>query len=155
MIKLHKAGILGKVMEAWECLVPGAVYEETVERGIKEAYPDAEEIGELVRGRVRSSRDPRAQRMLRRARSLGKGEREALHLFFSEGADAIVSDDRAFLSFLREHSLPALPPALVLVELVGEGIITPEEGLEALERMRGLIRESMYSRAREKINKGG
>ena len=44
LIKLAKAGALERVLEAWTCLVPRAVYVETVERGLEAAYPDAAAI---------------------------------------------------------------------------------------------------------------
>ncbi|MCS7240992.1 MAG: hypothetical protein NZ651_07100 [Candidatus Bipolaricaulota bacterium] len=156
LIKLYKAGILEKILDLWEVLVPAAVYEETVQRGIEEAYPEAEALGRLIVGRVRvPPKDPRAQRILRTARSLGRGERETLHLFFAEGAEGIVSDDRAFLGFLRRHALPGLPPALAVARLVEEERLNKKEALAALERMRGLVREEVYWRARARIEGGG
>ncbi|MEN3010612.1 MAG: hypothetical protein ABDI20_06535, partial [Candidatus Bipolaricaulaceae bacterium] len=142
LIKLYKAGILGKILDLWEVLVPAAVYEETAQRGMEEAYPEAETIGRLIAGRVRvAPKDPRAQRILRTTRSLGKGERETLHLFFAEGAEGIVSDDRAFLSVLRRHALPGFPPALALARLGEEGKLSKDEALAALEKMRDWVRE--------------
>lgn len=39
LIKLAKAGVLDVMVGTWECLVPRAVYVETVERGVQGAYP--------------------------------------------------------------------------------------------------------------------
>jgi predicted nucleic acid-binding protein len=153
LIKLAKAGGLGKLMETWDCLIPRAVYEETVQRGKEAAYSDAEEIDQLVRGHVLEppSEHPQAEMILAGAESLGRGEREALHLFFVEGADAVISDDRAFLAVLERADLPYLPPALVLVELTRCGGIGIGEAVEVLERMKGLIRPAVYERARENL----
>lgn len=153
---MYKSGILERVLELWKVSVPAAVYEETVQRGREEAYPDAEAIDRLIAKRVRTPRrDPRAQRILQTCPSLGKGEREALYLLLAEQADAVVSDDRAFLRILRRHNLPGLPPALVLPKLVEEGKLSKEEALQALERMRPLIRREAYLEARTRLEGGG
>ena len=152
LIKLAKSGALARVIREWHCLIPQAVYEETVERGKREAYPDAEEIERLVQGRVRpSGENEQAKEILTQARSLGRGEREALHLFFNEKADAIITDDRAFLAVLKRAKLPALPPALALVELARSGGIQLAEAGDALERMRGLIRADVHRQARRDL----
>ena len=49
LIKLAKAGILEVAVNAWNCLVPQAVYAETVEGGLQAAYPDALAIREVLR----------------------------------------------------------------------------------------------------------
>ena len=157
LIKLAKAGVLKRVVEAWDCYIPRAVYEETVERGKEEAYPDAEEIERIIRGRghVRkpSKEHPQAKEVLALAgaRSLGRGEREAIYLFFMEEADMIISDDRAFLAVLERAALPYLPPALALVELARWKGIGIEEALGALKKLKGLIKTEVYQRAEEDL----
>jgi len=152
LIKLAKSGILAQVIREWHCLVPQAVYEETVERGKQEAYPDAEEIERLVHGHVKPLREnEQAEAILVQARALGRGEQEALHLFFNERADVIITDDRAFLAVLKRAGLPALPPALALVELARFGGIQLAEAESALEMMKGLIRQEVYQLARRDL----
>ena len=156
LIKLAKSGVLAWVIRRWHCLIPQAVYEETVERGKVEAYPDAEGVERIIQGQghIRKFREhPQAKEVLALAgaRSLGRGEQEALHLFFVEEANAIITDDRASLKVLERAGLPALPPALVLVELARRGGIQLVEAENALERMKGLIRADVYQLAREDL----
>jgi len=159
LIKLAKAGVLEKVAGAWDFYIPQAVYEETVERGKEEAYPDAEEIERIIQGQGRghvrppSREHPRAKGILALAgaKSLGRGEQETLHLFFAEEADVIISDDRAFLAVLERAALPYLPPALALVELARRKGIGIEEAVEALEKMKRLIKAEVYQCAREDL----
>lgn len=154
LIKLVKAGVLEKVVKYY---IPQAVYEETVERGKEEAYPDAEEIERPIQGQghvLKPSREhPQAKGILALAGagSLGGGEQEAVYLFFVEEAEAIISDDQAFLAILERATLPYLPPALALVELARHGGIEIEEAVEALEKMKGLIKAEVYQRAREDL----
>lgn len=113
LIKLAKAGILGVVVKAWTCLIPQAVWAETVEGGREAAYPDALAIREALRPSMVQppARHPRAARLLQQKRGLGRGEQDALHLFFTARADAIVSDDAAFLTVLGQAGLRYIPPA--------------------------------------------
>jgi predicted nucleic acid-binding protein len=153
LIKLAKADILEVVFKAWDCLVPRAVYVETVERGIRAAYPDALVIREVLQPQaVRPMvRHPRATLLLQQKRNLGRGEQEALHLFFRARAHTIISDDAAFVTVLDQAGVPYLPPALVLVELVHHQQLEPRAALEGLERMRVLIRPEIYRMARSKL----
>ncbi|MGH7410104.1 MAG: hypothetical protein ACREJ6_03445, partial [Candidatus Methylomirabilis sp.] len=140
-------------MDDWNCMIPQAVYAETVDRGKQAAYPDALAIREvldpsMVRPLVRH---PRAARLLEQRRGLGRGEQEALHLFFAVPADAIISDDAAFVTVLDQAGLRYLPPALVLVQLAHERSLDPREALEGLERMRPFIRPEVYQAARSDL----
>lgn len=153
LIKLAKVGILEVVVGAWTCLIPQAVWAETVERGMKAAYPDALAIHEaLGRSTVQpASRHPRAAALLAHKRGLGRGEQEALHLFFAARADAIISDDIAFLTVLGHAGVRYLPPALVLVQLARERHLELRAALEGLEQMRPFVRPEVYQAARSDL----
>jgi hypothetical protein len=155
LIKLAKAGALERVVEAWTCLVPRAVYVET-ERGLEAAYPDAEAIRLVLPPATvrRAARHPRAAALLQGKRGLGRGEQEALHLFFAARADAIVTDDAAFVAMLAGAGLRYLVPALVLVRLVQRQYLEPAEALDCLERMRPFIRAGVYRAARDDLTAG-
>jgi hypothetical protein len=156
LIKLAKAGALERVVEAWTCLVPRAVYAEIVERGLEAAYPDAEAIRLVLPSTTvrRAARHPRAAALLQGKRGLGRGEQEALHLFFAARGDAIVTDDAAFVAMLAGAGLRYLVPALVLVRLVQGQYLEPAEALDCLERMRPFIRAEVYRAARDDLTAG-
>jgi len=149
LIKMNKAGILEMVARHAEVLLGPEIFREAVEEGKARGYPDAFEI-ELVSKQFTLKRPhvhPQADRILRE-RELGSGEREALQLYLSEEAEAIVSDDQAFLSLLEAHSVPYLTPAAIVVLLAERGILRPlEKAYEALERLRPLIRQEQYRAA--------
>ncbi len=111
LIKLAKADILKVMFKARDCLIPQAVYVETVERGVQAAYPDALAIREVLQPQtVRPMvHHPRATMLLQQKRSLGRGEREALHLFFRARAHTIISDDAAFVTVLDQAGVSYLP----------------------------------------------
>lgn len=71
-----------------------------------------------------------------------------MHLLVASRADAIVTDDSAFVSVLDHAALQYLPPALVLVQLTQQGHLNPEAALEGFERMRPFIRAEVYAAAR-------
>jgi hypothetical protein len=86
------------------CFVPRAVYVETVERGLEAAYPDASAIRQALPSAAihPPTRHRQAAALLEGKRGVGSGEREALHLFFRVRADAIVTDDAAFVATLMD-----------------------------------------------------
>lgn len=159
LIKLGKAGLLESLLENQEVLVPARVYEEAVVSGKLEQYEDARELERTLEKNRASiypaKADPRAGELLSGTPSLGAGERAALHLYHAEHAAAILSDDRVFLRFLSENSIPYLTPASVIVRFVEIGNLGQEDGLAALERLRKHIRESAYGKVREDLERQG
>lgn len=153
LIKLAKAGVLEPVVRAWKCLVPDAVYAETVVRGLEAAFPDALVIRHaLPPSAVQPpARHSRATALLEQTRSLGRGERDALHLFFTTRADAIVTDDAAFVSLLARTGVRYLLPALVPVLLTRQRHLDSLVAIEGLERMRPFIRADVYRAARNDL----
>jgi hypothetical protein len=97
------------------------------------------------------TRHPRAAALLEGTRGLGRGEQEALHLYFAARADAIVTDDAAFVRVLGRAGLRYVLPALVLVRLARERHLDPDEALNSLERMRPFIRAEVYRAAQDDL----
>ncbi len=155
LIKLGKSGLLGALVGSHELLVPEAVYEEAMVKGKQELYEDAFELERLLEEEsvsiVGLDPEPRADRLLEGVTSLGAGERSALRLYFAEGADAVLSDDRVFLNFLSRHSVPFLTPVNVIVGLAKSGRVSWKEGLEALEKLSGFVRADVYERANAEL----
>lgn len=163
LIKLCKAGVLEQVAQAFQCVIPEAVYHEAVVRGKERVYPDAEEIERIVMAAIpihhtptgylnpmqytSTSPDPKGE--------LGPGETAVLALAHQEES-VIVSDDRQFLSSLRNQHIPFLPTADLIVEMAHQQVISTEQAREALNRMRPLISRGAYQDAiQELFQEGG
>jgi predicted nucleic acid-binding protein len=153
LIKLGKSGALGSLLSAAQIVVPRSVYGEAVEAGKKEMYEDAFEL-EKVLGEggaevVEDQQDERAEKLLKDVTSLGAGERAALHLLFAREADAVLTDDRAFLNVLGRAGIRTLTPAAAIVSLFESGRLSKAEAIEALGSIEGLLREEVYEAALE------
>ena len=153
LIKLGKSGALGCLLSAAEITVPRSVYREAVEAGKKEMYEDAFEL-EKVLGEggaevVEDQQDERAEKLLKGVTSLGAGERAALHVLFAREADAVLTDDRAFLNVLGRAGIRTLTPAAAIVSLFESGRLSKAEAIEALGSIEGLLREEVYEAAME------
>lgn len=155
LIKLGKSGALAALLSAAEVLVPEAVYEESVVTGKQEMYDDAFELeSELREGGakiIQAVENEQAERLLAGAPSLGPGERAALRVAYESEADAILTDDRAFLGFLAGSGIRALVPAAAIVLLVERGALSVEGAVEALVRIKGSIRSEVYEAAMEDL----
>lgn len=167
LIKLEKAGLLDLLADRYHCLVPEAVYKETVIKGKKGLYEDAFEIEEIVEEKIdciKVEETDKAKKILEIGdpTSLGQGEKRALGLYFQEEGDVVLSDDRTFLNLLARHEqttenireVPFLTPANVIVEMARKGIISSEQAREGLNRIKGLIRESSYRQALQDLDRG-
>lgn len=155
LIKLGKSGALAALLSVAEVLVPEAVYEEAVVVGKKALYEDAFELERMLRAggaRIFSElEDERATETLEGVTSLGAGERAALHAAFVAGADAVLTDDRAFLGVLARAGIVALVPAAAIVSLAEAGAMSLEEAAAALGRIEDSVRREVYEAAMEEL----
>ncbi len=139
-------------------LVPRAVWVEAVEEGKREMYEDAyvlervlEEGGAEVIGH--EAREEAEELFRVSSASFGAGEREALAAFFAHGADAILTDDRAFLALLVGASppVPTLVPSATIVTLAEGGKMSVAEAKAALGKIEHSVRAEAYGAAKQEL----
>ena len=150
LIKLHRAGVLGQMVNAFQCTVPEAVYYEVVTKGKERLHQDAEEIEYILEEEVEVIRTEQAQGET----GLGAGETAVLTLAVQDQDAIVVSDDRRFLALLSARGLPFLTPADLLVVLTRRRILTRGEAMKALERLRPMVRALAFWEAREELEQG-
>jgi hypothetical protein len=153
LIKLQKAGLLQLLVQHAEVLIGPEVFREAVTEGKARGYPDAAALEQVLHMHQLLSaplRHPHAVQVLQGTR-LGPGETEALHLYFHARGDAIISDDRAFVTLLLTHHLPVLTPAAVVVTLCDWELVTVPHARQALARLRPLIRAEQYHAAQTEL----
>jgi hypothetical protein len=92
-----------------------------------------------------------AERLLEDAPALGPGERAALRVAYEGEADAILTDDRAFLGFLAGAGMRALVPAAAIILLAERGAVPVGKAEQALGRIEGSIRSEVYEAAMEDL----
>jgi hypothetical protein len=150
LIKTNKAGILAILAQHVELLIGPAIFREAVTAGKARGYPDAAVLEQIIHRCVQQKRPqghPRTAQMVQSV-AVGAGEREALDLYLGEHADAVLSDDRGFLSLLSAHRIPYVTPAAVLVALCDWDVLTVQDAAHALELLCPLIRAEQYHAAR-------
>lgn len=150
LIKLHRAGVLGQMVNAFRCTVPEAVYHEVVTRGKERLHQDAEEIEHILGEEVEVIRTEQAYGET----GLGAGEMAVLTLAVQYQNAIVVSDDRRFLALLTVRGLRFLTPADLLVVLARRRILTKGEAQKALERLRPMVRAVAFWEAREELEQG-
>lgn len=126
LIKLTKAGLKERVCEAWEVSIPRAVKRETVEQAPHR--PDAIRVKSNIedgRLRVAGGREREA-----------RGEDAVLRLYTKGSFGAVATDDVRFIRLLRGMGVPYAVPAVIVVALRQEGVLTAEEAGQALTALR-------------------
>jgi len=150
LIKMQKAGLLALLVHHTKVYIGPEVFREAVTEGKARGYPDAVALEQLLQPhwpQPAPPTHPHAVQVLQSTR-LGPGETEALRLYFHAQCEAILSDDRAFVTLLLMHRIPVLTPAAIVVALCEWGLVTVECAAQALERLRPLIRTEHYHAAR-------
>ncbi len=146
LIKLTKAGILPMITSHIRCLVPHQVLAETLAAKHK-LLEDAMMIENLVNeGKIEVS-----EAKISGDKEIGKGEQAALMRFEEGGADAIVSDDRQFISYLKTKGIPFLLPTTMVLLAVQNGWLEPKVAEDALEKMRPFVRYANYASTKRAI----
>ena len=141
-IKLAKAGVLEKITMFAKCIMPKQVNEEVL-KGKEKMYEDAFIVEELVhKNKINVTTTNHEQ-----INGLGAGECSALALFGVFKADAIISDDRKFLSLLEMREIPFITPIDAVTLLALKHCITKQEAINALTRLRKLVRKENYQEA--------
>ncbi len=143
LIKLTKAGLKEAICDVWHVVIPPLVRDETVTRG--RGLPDAEQIQANIDSEriIVAEGNPDGQ-----IKHHIKGEDAVLELFRGGGFDAIASDDARFVRRLRTLAVPHAVPAVLVVRMFRERVLTVEEALDALDALRGHINADQYAVAR-------
>ena len=143
LIKLTKVGALDALVKSAACFVPKEVFEEVVIVGKRLLYKDAEEISRIVeQGRIQV-----VQVVCQPHPALGKGEVAVKELAKKVRSDAVLSDDRRFLSELESEGIAFMNSAQMIVWLKGIKAITHNNALMMIERLRPFIGEGSYQTA--------
>ena len=145
-IKLTKASLIEKAAGQTKLFMSQQVYQEIL-KGKEKLYEDAFYIESLVNNKKITVHRTNADQF----EGLGTGECSALKLFKEIKGDAIISDDRKFLSLLEKESIPFIIVTDFIVFLVIKKAISKEEGLSALNKIHFLVREENYQAAKREI----
>ncbi len=139
LIKLTKAKIPLSIKK--NCIISEEVYEETVVEGKKYEYEDAYAIEELI---IQEKIKIHKAEKIKNKYNFGKGELSTLSLFLELHADAIVTDDRKFITLLEMMNIPFIITTEFIVGLVLSSQLEKREGIEALNRIKSYIRKENY-----------
>ena len=137
-IKLAKAGVLERLAENSNCIIPQEVYAEVL-RGKEKMRQDAFITETLVNeGKLGVVENAKTEKKK-------PGEDFALAAFKTQKADAVITDDTKFISSLKRENIKFIIPSDIVVWLAKKGELSKQEGLTALEKMRASIREDAYT----------
>ncbi len=154
LIKLIKAEFPKNIFKKIQAVISEEVYNESVTQGKQRFYKDAEVIEQIEKEgyirKVKSKESETANNLLKEA-VFGRGEISTLHLYFNIKADAIISDDKAFLIFLKRNNIKFIIPADLIYILHKKGLLNKEEALKIIDKLRMYIDEGFYNNIKTRL----
>ncbi|MBI2564714.1 hypothetical protein HYV79_01860 [Candidatus Woesearchaeota archaeon] len=148
-IKLARAGVLHKVVAFVSCFMPEQVYAEIM-KGKEKMYEDAF----IIEGLVENKKVKVVKVTPMESEGLGQGERSVLVYVAKSEIDAVISDDRKFLSILESKHIPYIVPTDIIAVMAITKNLTKVQAHEALDALQPFVSESNYKAAKEVIEGG-
>lgn len=140
LILLEKSELLLRLVKLEKIMIPKKVYSEVVEEGLKRNFTDAIKIDQLVNKKQIIVKEIKQKKEFKI--SLGKGEKEAIELYYQEHADKIIVDDKKALDVCKVLNISYLTVHIILLSLLKKKKINKKEAIESLTI---LTREGRYS----------
>lgn len=135
LILLSKASVLEAACSSYEIYLPPSVEKEASSIELRERYPDAAKIHDLIQGgtlKVRKLSSRGRQMPIQ----LGLGEADAIRLFLQLKAQVLLSDDGKAIKACRMLKIPFIISPNLVMELYSKGVLTRDQALLGLEKLR-------------------
>lgn len=133
LIALAKIDHLEIIKKLWQViLIPKTVKEEVIEGkpGSKKIYKAIKEGWIIVK-------EVKEDDLLKILQShLGPGESECIALAVEKKADLFVTDDKKAKSYAKKIGVNVIGTLGLIVQAAGESILTPEEAIKTIERLK-------------------
>lgn len=156
LIYLSKIGSLSFLNDAFdEVLIPDAVYEEVVTRGIEHGYSDALAVRDSDFLKRKEVEDTEKVKDLRESANLGVGECEAITLALHEDAYCLTDDHRARKT-AESLGVTVGGTVYVLLESLKQEVVDAdgyETALNELAETDFRMKASLYNRAMEEAER--
>jgi len=139
LIYLTKIGRLGLLRAYGEVFIPGAVYEETVDRGLKKGFLDAKiiqrevEKGAIIFKELAKEQKKEAQELMKFA-EIEVGEAEAIVLAKDLNSELLI-DDLVAQGVARALGFEPLWTTSFILKQLGEKKLSKKEAREIVEKL--------------------
>ena len=153
LIALAKIDSLELLKKLWQVIfIPLGVKEEVLEEkpGGKKIHQAIEE-GWII---VREIKEIDYLKVLQN--HLGFGEAECIALAVEQKASLIITDDKKAKNYAKRIGINVIGTLGLIVQAVNERVLTPEEGIKTIERLKEInfrLNDTVIAQAISRINK--
>jgi predicted nucleic acid-binding protein len=134
LILLAKCGLLERLSERCELVVPLTVVNEVASEDLVRMYPDAALIAELISNGAISVKDPAASEIIAPI-SLHEGERQALMLAKEIEGALLATDDGKAIKAARFLKIPFIISPRIVTELFRLRAISTKEARHSIHKL--------------------
>ncbi len=137
LILLEKIDLLSKLVSLFELIIPEEVASEAITKGLEAKFPDAYRLRDWVEKKaiaIMPINDLKKREELITAFNVGKGEAEAIALWFEMNKSTVVIDDHKGMHICKIYNIPFVT-ALTLVIVAQERKIINSKEAQAMIRL--------------------
>lgn len=149
LIKLAKIDLLKYITKVLCVEITEDIYGETVVEGRKRFYQDADNIQEFVDAKKIMIVKKKHKNKVEIKENFGIGELSIIRC--KEKKHIIVTDDIRFTRYLQSNKIMPISSANLIVVLKEKLILTKQQAIEYLERLKPYIRSEVYINVKNDI----
>jgi len=138
LILLEKVGLLDNLAKNINFIIPWEVYKEAVVEGKLRQYADAHKIDRKISKnliKISEIKDYKKSNEIIKEFGIGKGETEAIILFFEEKADLLAVDDHKPINVCKVYNIPFMTALNLVLKSYRTKIIDFKEAEEMIKNL--------------------
>lgn len=136
LIKITKCGLKKLICQNFKIFIPAKVKEEVVDKGIQKGFNDALIVRDNIKKGLLVVKKHRGD--------YTHGEQEILALYQNGSYDAIATDDAKFIRVLTMANIRYIVPAVFIVIMYNNRILSLSSALQRLEELAAFISEDEH-----------
>ena len=138
LILLEKIKLLKYMIENTKLVIPNAVYDEAIKKGIEKKYIDAIELDKKTKeGKIKVIliKDKKKFDEIKTNFNLARGETEAIVLYYEKKGHILAVDDLKAMKYCDYYNIPFTTTINLVLDYFNKRTINKQEAIEMIKNL--------------------